>query len=443
MLDGRERGRPGDQQPRARPSASAIADVASASSAEPVVHRRHGEQHGRVVLERRRDRARREAPQVPRRPPRRTGPRIPRISPWTWNSGSACATTSSSVHSHADAQRVEVGGDGPPGQHRALGRAGRARRVDDERRRLVVGLRREEAPAGVEVDLCPRQRRHAAGQVGAGRAEHQLGGAVRDDVGELALARLRVDRRDGHAGQQRPDHPHAGLLCRRGPTPPRAPRPRRGRPRRPPHRAASGTRACARGNRIAGLSLGSESAGTAPVVDSTTARARGRGINHLTTNAPRALDERAQLRPSRIAREVLHPAVRRRLPALGGHDASAASMRRATSSAVSGVSSDRSSTPRMIVFASRSRRSERSRCGWADSTAIWSTAQSFSSARKVAGGPVAHDVGVPEAGVQRCRTLDARDGAVDRGQRVRARLLRARLQPRLSIRPDVGAGRDR
>ena len=36
-------------------------------------------------------------------PPRRTGPRIPRMSPWTWNSGSACATTSSSVHSHADA----------------------------------------------------------------------------------------------------------------------------------------------------------------------------------------------------------------------------------------------------------------------------------------------------------------------------------------------------
>ena len=36
-------------------------------------------------------------------PPRRTGPSVPRISPWTWNSGRPCATTSSSVHSHASA----------------------------------------------------------------------------------------------------------------------------------------------------------------------------------------------------------------------------------------------------------------------------------------------------------------------------------------------------
>ena len=36
-------------------------------------------------------------------PPRRTGPSVPRISPWTWNSGSAWATTSRSVHSHASA----------------------------------------------------------------------------------------------------------------------------------------------------------------------------------------------------------------------------------------------------------------------------------------------------------------------------------------------------
>ena len=36
-------------------------------------------------------------------PPRRTGPSVPRISPWTWNSGRPCATTSSPVHSHASA----------------------------------------------------------------------------------------------------------------------------------------------------------------------------------------------------------------------------------------------------------------------------------------------------------------------------------------------------
>ena len=43
-------------------------------------------------------------------------------------------------------ERVEVRGDGPPGQHRALGRAGRARRVDDERRRLSSGSGGTELP---------------------------------------------------------------------------------------------------------------------------------------------------------------------------------------------------------------------------------------------------------------------------------------------------------
>ncbi len=36
-------------------------------------------------------------------PPRRSGPSTPRPRPCTWNSGSACTTTSSAVHSHAAA----------------------------------------------------------------------------------------------------------------------------------------------------------------------------------------------------------------------------------------------------------------------------------------------------------------------------------------------------
>ena len=42
-------------------------------------------------------------------PPRRTGPSVPRISPCTWKSGSAWATTSSPVHSQAcaSASRLE------------------------------------------------------------------------------------------------------------------------------------------------------------------------------------------------------------------------------------------------------------------------------------------------------------------------------------------------
>ena len=42
-------------------------------------------------------------PRCSARPPRRSGPRIPITSPCTWNSGSAWATTSRSVHSQISA----------------------------------------------------------------------------------------------------------------------------------------------------------------------------------------------------------------------------------------------------------------------------------------------------------------------------------------------------
>ncbi|CAM5380139.1 hypothetical protein SALBM311S_06208 [Streptomyces alboniger] len=41
-------------------------------------------------------------------PPRRSGPRMPRTRPWTWNSGSPCTSTSAPVHCQASARASRV-----------------------------------------------------------------------------------------------------------------------------------------------------------------------------------------------------------------------------------------------------------------------------------------------------------------------------------------------
>ena len=139
-------------------------------------------------------------------PPRRTGPSVPRMSPWTWNSGSACATTSSPVHSHACGERVEVRGDRAPRQHGALRRPGGTGRVDDDRRCVLARLGGDLAAARREVDIDALATRRCLWDAEPRRAQQQLGVAVVEDVRELALPRLRVDRRDRHARQQRADH---------------------------------------------------------------------------------------------------------------------------------------------------------------------------------------------------------------------------------------------
>ena len=146
-------------------------------------------------------------------PPSRSGPRLPRISPCTWNSGRPWATTSSAVHSQACGERVEVGGDRAQGQHRALRRAGRARGVHDDRRVLVARSARQVAAARSEVDGDRLGNR----RVEARRHQHQLRLAVGQDVAELALARLRVDRDDRHARGQRPGDARDHLRLVHGP----------------------------------------------------------------------------------------------------------------------------------------------------------------------------------------------------------------------------------
>ena len=105
-------------------------------------------------------------------------------------------------------QRVEVGGERAPRQHRALRRPGGAGRVDDDRGRVLRRLGRQvTARARLEIHFDPVLHR----RLDAGRREHELGSAVLEDVRELAAAGLRVDRRDRHPGQQRADDRHCDL----------------------------------------------------------------------------------------------------------------------------------------------------------------------------------------------------------------------------------------
>ena len=111
-------------------------------------------------------------------------------------------------------QRVQVGGDRAARQQHALRRAGRARRVDHERRRLGVGFARQRligtAQLHVEaLELIQRRR-----QFGAGCGQHQARLAVVDDVPELTLAGLRVDRDHGNSRGQCADHRYARLQRR-------------------------------------------------------------------------------------------------------------------------------------------------------------------------------------------------------------------------------------
>src|SRR5829696_6791983 len=116
--------------------------------------------------------------------------------------------------------------------------------------------------------------------------------------------------------------------------------------------------------------------------------------------------------------------------------------RSATSSTDSTSWSDRSMTPRMMVFSLRSFRTPRSRPDCAVSIEIWSAEQPASSERnEYPLGPVVDDRGVPEADVDGGRTGDA----VERGVERREAVLAGRLGPRLHVRlvdlDQVGTGR--
>ena len=110
-------------------------------------------------------------------------------------------------------QRVEVRGDRAPRHERALGPPGGARRVDDERRGVVVEpfVGGQRAALRVDVDGRDRRRRVRGVQRALGGAQHDLRLRVADDVGQLARAQLRVQRDELDPGGQAADDGDAGL----------------------------------------------------------------------------------------------------------------------------------------------------------------------------------------------------------------------------------------
>ena len=95
-----------------------------------------------------------------RRDPTRNAPMTPSTSPCTWNSGRPCTSVSLGRPLPRLGQAVEIGRDRPARQHHALGQAGRARGVHDQRRRVRgrLGAR----PVGLAGDRYLRQRRPRA-----------------------------------------------------------------------------------------------------------------------------------------------------------------------------------------------------------------------------------------------------------------------------------------
>ena len=139
-------------------------------------------------------------------------------------------------------ERVEVGGDRPPRQHDALRRPGRARRVDDDRRRLVVRRVRGHAPdaerstsssvrSGAESDrMCSSSRSPDFGLIGT------IGtpAASAPTTATTRLQRRFGDHRDARRTRRpaRPPRPRPRAAARRSarPRPPGSPR---GRPAPP------------------------------------------------------------------------------------------------------------------------------------------------------------------------------------------------------------------
>ena len=202
----RQRRGAGDEQPGVLEAVDDRA-VVLGRAPEAVVHRRHAEQHRRPVAQRGGGRGRLEAAEVAQL-------------------AAAAQRSEQAEHEAVDVEQrqpvgqdvvarpvprvgepVEVGGDRAPRQHGALRAAGRAGRVDDQRRVLVT--RRDGgkvAAARCRIGAGEARRVVELRQPAGGRADEDVGTAVGQHVRELAGAELRVDGDDRDARLQRGDH---------------------------------------------------------------------------------------------------------------------------------------------------------------------------------------------------------------------------------------------
>ena len=213
MLARWQRGRARDEQARTRRAAPERRVVLDGCG-QPAVHRGHGEEHRAAVVELACDRFRREAPDVDESAAEPKRPQHPEHEAVDVEEGQTVDENVVGRPFPDLGQRIEVRGERPPRQDDALGQAGRPGRVDDERRRLRIRLLRQRhgrGPGRRRDDLEPWNRPKDGRQLGAGRAEHERGGAVRDDMCELPLPRSGVDRHGrGSRGERRCDS-DAGL----------------------------------------------------------------------------------------------------------------------------------------------------------------------------------------------------------------------------------------
>jgi hypothetical protein len=217
VVGGRQRRGARDEEPRPR---DPVRDgrVGLGVGHEPVVHRRDAEEHRRVGPERGGCRRGRETLEVADRAPEPQRAEHAEDEPVHVEERQPVGEHVLAGPGPRARERVEVRRDRAAGQHDALGRPGGARRVDDHGGRLAVRLGREPAiAAGGDVDVGPLELAERAGQRHAGRGEDEPRCAVLDDVRELALARLRVDRHEGDAGGERADRGDARLERGDGP----------------------------------------------------------------------------------------------------------------------------------------------------------------------------------------------------------------------------------
>jgi hypothetical protein len=114
-------------------------------------------------------------------------------------------------------ERIEVRDDRAPRDHHALGRTGRTRGVENDRRLLGLELVGQGPTGSGSLDVEPFQAGERGRKLDAARGEDEVGGAVREHVLDLSRSSPRVDRNERDAGGHGSDHGDAGLQAGRGP----------------------------------------------------------------------------------------------------------------------------------------------------------------------------------------------------------------------------------
>jgi hypothetical protein len=199
----RQRGGAGDEEPRA-PEPRRVGRGRLAVLGEPVVHRRHREEHRPARLHRGADAVRREAGEHLELGAHPQRAEHAQDEPVDVEERQGVDEDVSLRPSPRLRERVEVERGVPVGDHRPLGRACRPRRVEDEERVLRHGDAGRRRRGAVEHDLgylrrpLPERRRV--------RGDDEPRGGVAEHMGELARADGGIERDRGRAEKGVAEH---------------------------------------------------------------------------------------------------------------------------------------------------------------------------------------------------------------------------------------------